>query len=134
HVPDAGRPAALDVGVEAGAAGAAARLGAVAGAELEQFAEQVEGLAQALGAGERAEVGAVRAVFLAGEVDPGVVLVEADRDVGVGLVVAQADVEARAVALDEALLGEQRLGLAGGDQRVDPFDPAGQPRAAAAGG
>ena len=131
-VADAGRPAALDVVVEAGAAGAAARLGAVAGAGLEQFAEQVEGLAQALGAAERAEVGAVGAVFLAGEVDAGVVLVEADGDVGVGLVVAQADVEARAVALDEALLGEQRLGLVGGDEGVDPLDPAGQARLAAA--
>ena len=95
-VADAGRPAALDVVVEAGAAGAPARLGALAGAELEQFAEQVERLAHPLGAREGAEVGAVGAVLLAGEVDPRVVLVEADRDVGVGLVVAQADVEARA--------------------------------------
>ncbi len=121
-VADAGRPAALYVVVEAGAAGAAARLGALAGAELEQLAEQVEGLAQALGAGEGAEVGAVGAVFLAGEVDARVVLVEADGDVGVGLVVAQADVEARPVALDEALLGQQRLGLVGGDERVDAVD------------
>ena len=38
---------------------------------------------------------------------------------GIGLVVAQADVEARPVLLDEALLGEQRLGLAGDDDALD---------------
>ncbi len=30
------------------------------------------------------------------------------------------------MALDEALLGEQRLGLGGGDQDVDAVDPAGE--------
>ena len=127
-VADAGRPAALDEVVEAGAAGAAAGLSALAGAELEQLAEQVEGLAHPLGAGEGAEVGAVRPVLLAGEVDPREVLVEADADVGVGLVVAQADVEARPVALDEALLGEQRLGLGRGDEALDPVDARGEAR------
>ena len=126
-VADAGRPAALDVVVEAGAAGAPAGLGPLAGAELEQLAEQVERLAHPLGAGEGAEVGAVGAVLLAGEVDARVVLVEADADVGVGLVVAQADVEARPVALDEALLGQQRLRLVGGDQHVEAVDPRGEP-------
>ena len=130
-VADAGRPAALDVVVEAGAAGAAARLGPLAGAELEQLAEQVERLPHPLGAGEGAEVGAAGAVLLAGEVDPRVVLVEADADVGVGLVVAQADVEARPVALDEALLGEQRLGLGRGDEGLDAVDARGQARLAA---
>jgi hypothetical protein len=70
-------------------------------------------------------------VFLPREVDPRVILVEADRDVGIGLVVAQADVETRPVALDEALLGEERLGLGRGDERVDPPDATGQPRLAA---
>ena len=130
-VADAGRPAALDEVVEAGAAGAAPGLGPLAGAELEELAEQVERLPHPLGAREGAEVGAAGAVLLAGEVDARVVLVEADADVGVGLVVAQADVEARAVALDEALLGEQRLGLIGGDEDVDPLDPRGEPRLAA---
>ncbi len=59
-VADAGRPAALDVVVEAGAAGAATGLGALAGAELEELAEQVERLAHPLGAGEGTEVGAAR--------------------------------------------------------------------------
>ena len=130
-VSDAGRAAALDEVVEAGAAGAAARLGSLAGAELEQLAEQVECLADPLGAREGPEVGAAGTVLFPGEVDPRVLLVEADADVGVGLVVAEADVEARPVALDEALLGEQRLGLGRGDQGLDPVDPRGQPGLAA---
>ena len=59
---------------------------------------------------------------LAGEVDARELLVEADPDVGIGLVVAQADVEPRPVALDELLLGEQRLGLGLGDEEVDRGD------------
>ena len=59
---------------------------------------------------------------LAGEVDARELLVEADRDVRIRLVVAQADVEPRPVALDELLLGEQRLGLGLGDQEVDRGD------------
>ena len=121
-VADAGRLAALDVVVEAGHARAPARLGPLAGPVLEQLAEQVERLAHPLGRGEGPEVGAVRAVALAGEVDARELLVEADRDVGIGLVVAQPDVEPRPVALDEALLGEQRLGLGLGDQRLDRVD------------
>ena len=49
HVAHARRLAALDEVVEAGAAGRAAGLGAVAGAVLEHLAEQVERLAHALG-------------------------------------------------------------------------------------
>ena len=110
-VADAGRLAALDVVVEAGNAGAPAGLRALAGPVLEELAEQVERLADPLGARERPEVGAVRPVPLAGEVDAGKLLVEADPDVGIGLVVPQPDVEPRAVALDEALLREQGLRL-----------------------
>jgi len=58
-------------------------------------------------------------VALAREVDARIVLVQRDRDVWIRLVVAQPDVEARLVALDEVLLGEQRLGLGGGDQELD---------------
>ena len=56
---------------------------------------------------------------LAREVDARELLVHRDRDVGIGLVVAQPDVEARLVLLDEVLLGEQRLGLAGDEQELD---------------
>ena len=59
---------------------------------------------------------------LAREVDAWKLLVEADPDVGVRLVVAEPDVEPRAVALDELLLGEQRLRLGLGDHEVDALD------------
>ena len=123
-VADAGRLAALDVVVEAGHARAPPRLRALAGAVLEELAQQVEGLAHPPGAGERPEVHAPRAVALAGEVDARELLVEADPDVRIRLVVAQPDVEPRPVALDELLLGEQRLGLGLGDEEVDRRDPA----------
>ena len=125
HVADARRPAALDEVVQARRAGVAAGLRALAGAVEEHLAEQVERVARALGARVRAEVGAVLAVALAGEVDAREVLVEADRDVRVGLVVAQPDVEARLVLADEVLLGEQRLRL----RRGPPGTRCGRPRA-----
>jgi hypothetical protein len=130
-VSDTRRPTALDEVVEAGTAGAASGLGPLAGPELEQLAEQVERLADPLGTGERAEVGAPGAVLLASEVDPRVLLVEADADIGVGLVVAEPDVESRPMPLDEALLGQQSLGLGGGRQELDPVDPRRQLRLAA---
>jgi hypothetical protein len=63
-------------------------------------------------------------VTLAGEVDPRELLVQADANVRIGLVVSQADVEAGPVALDELLLGQQGLGLGLGDQEVDRPDLA----------
>ena len=80
-VADAGRRAALDVVVEAGHARAPPRLGPLAGAVLEQPAEQVERLADPLRRRVGAEVDPRRAVALAGEVDARELLVEADRDV-----------------------------------------------------
>ena len=56
-------------------------------------------------------------------VHPGPLLVEAHRDVGIGLVVAQADVEPRSVLPDEALLGQEGFGLGIADQRLDGRDP-----------
>ena len=47
---------------------------------------------------------------------------------GIGLVVPQADVEARLVLLDEVLLGQQRLGLGVDDQRLDLIDHVDQIR------
>ena len=126
HVADAGRPAALDVVVEAGRARAPPRLRALAGAEEEDLAEQVERAAHALGRRVGAEVGALLAVALAGEVDPREVLVERDRDVRIRLVVAQPDVEARLVLADEVLLREQRLRLGLDDEVLDVVDESGQ--------
>src|SRR6195952_1027840 len=80
-VADAGRPAALDVVVEARRARAPPRLRPLAGAEQEDLAEQVERAADALGRRVGAEVGALLAVALAREVDAREVLVERDRDV-----------------------------------------------------
>jgi hypothetical protein len=59
---------------------------------------------------------------LAREVHAREILVERDGDERVGLVVAQADVEARAVLLDEALLCQQRLGLGGDHDGLDVRD------------
>jgi hypothetical protein len=59
---------------------------------------------------------------LAREVDAREVLVHRDRDERIGLVVAQSDVEARAVLLDEVLLGQQRLGLGGDEHELDRLD------------
>ena len=118
-VAHARRAAAVDVEVQARRARAPPRLGALAGAQQEDLAEHVERRARALGVRVRAEVGARAAVALAREVDAREVLVHRDRDVRVALVVAQADVELRLVALDQVLLGEQRLGLARQQQHVD---------------
>src|SRR3954447_1343899 len=134
HVADARRAAALDEVVEARAARGAAGLGAVTATVLEDLAEQVERLADTLRVAVRAEVGAVAAVLLAREVDPREVLVEADRDVRVRLVVSQPDVVARAVLADEVLLGEQRLHLGLGGDVLDVRDLVEQTRGAARGG
>jgi hypothetical protein len=65
-------------------------------------------------------------VALAREVHARELLVEAHSHVRVGLVVSQPDVEARPVALDELLLGEQRLGLRLRHQEVDRGDLPGE--------
>jgi hypothetical protein len=117
------RLAALDVVVEARNARASPGLGPLTGPVLEQLPEQVERLPHAAGARERPEVDAAGAVALAGEVHPGELLVEAHADVRVRLVVAQPDVEPRAMALDELLLRKERLGLRLGDEEVDRRHP-----------
>src|SRR3954451_7620650 len=122
HVADAGRPAALDVVVQARGARAPPRLDALAGAEEEDLAQKVQRAAYALGVRVGAEVDAVAAVALAREVNPRELLVHRDGDERIGLVVAQADVEARAVLLDEVLLGQQRLGLGGDEDELDRVD------------
>src|SRR5439155_2169874 len=121
-VADAGRLAALDVVVQAGAARRAPGLGTVARPVREELAEQVERLAHALGVREGTEVGPLGAMALAREVDARKALVERDPDVGIRLVVAQPDVVRRPVLLDEVLLREQRLGFVGGRDEVDRLD------------
>src|SRR5205085_3778550 len=134
HVAHARGLAALDEVVEAGAATRAAGLGAVAGAELEDLAQQVERLPYSLRIAEWPEVGAAAAVLLAREVDAREVLVEGDRDVGIGLVVCQPDVVAGAVLADEGLLGEQGLGLRLCGDELDVLDLVEKVGGAACGG
>ena len=52
----------------------------------------------------------------------GKVLLPVDLDVGIGLVVAQADVEARPVALDQLVFEDQRLQLGVGDDPLQVGD------------
>ena len=89
---------------------------------MNTFASTSSVRAHALGVRVGPEVGAAGPVALAREVHAREVLVERDRDERIGLVVAQADVEARPVLLDEALLGQQRLGLAGDHHALDALD------------
>ncbi len=59
---------------------------------------------------------------LPGEHHPRVLVLHGDHDVGVRLVVAQADVEGRPVLLDEVVLEQQGFDLVGGD---DPLQGRG---------
>ena len=63
---------------------------------------------------------------LAREHDPGVLVLDGDGDVRERLVVAEPDVEGRAVALDEVLLEVERLGLGRGDDHLDVAHPLDQ--------
>ena len=64
-----------------------------------------------------------RPVPLAGEHDARVLVLDRDGDVRERLVVAEAHVERRPVALDEVLLEVERLDLAAGDDHLDVGDP-----------
>ena len=80
-----------------------------AGPEREEAADQVHRLVDAACRGVRPEVAASVAHELARPLDAREVLAQRDPDVGVALVVLEADVEPRLVALDEVGLEEQRL-------------------------
>ena len=94
----------------------------VAGAVGEQAVEELEGLAQGLGAGVGAEV--KRTVFedAAGGGDAGVGLLHGHFQVEVLLVVAVGDIEARAVFLDEVVFQDQRLDFGVGHDDVEVGD------------
>ena len=124
---DARRRAALDVEVEAGDARMAARLRPLAWPELEDPIEHVEGLAHLLRVRVRPEVDRSAPVTLAGEHHAGIRVGDRHRDVRERLVVPQADVERRPVALDEVLLEVQRLRLALRDDHLDAPDPVDHP-------
>src|SRR2546422_10477530 len=95
----------------------------LAGAVREDAVEDVERLAYLLRVRVRPEVDDAAPVPLAREHDPRVVVLDGDGDVRERLVVAQADVERRAVALDEILLEVQGLDLGVGDDHLDIGNP-----------
>ena len=104
-----------------------AGLRALARPELEHAVEHVERLAHLLRVRVRAEVDGAATVPLAREHDPRILVGHGDGDVRERLVVAQAHVERRPVALDEVLLEMQGLGLGRGDDHLDPADPLDHP-------
>jgi hypothetical protein len=122
-VADARGQAAFDVVVEARDPRMPARLRPFAGPVREDAVEDVEGLAHLLRVRVRPEVDDPAAMSLAGEHDARVVVLHGHRDVRIGLVVAQADVERRPVAADEVLLEMEGLRLVRGDDHLDPLDP-----------
>ena len=124
---DAGRRAPLDVEVEARDPRVAARLRPFTRPELEHTVEHVERLAHLLRIRVRAEVDRAATMPLAREHDPRILVGHGDGDVRKRLVVAQAHVERRPVALDEVLLEMQRLRLGRGDDHLDPADPPDHP-------
>jgi hypothetical protein len=117
---------ALDVVIETGDARMAARLRPLAGPVREDTVEDVERLADLLRIRVRAEIDDPPAMALAREHDPRVLVLDSDGDVGERLVVAQPDVEGRAVPLDEVLLEVERLDLGVGDDHLEIGDPRGQ--------
>ena len=102
------------------------RLRPLARAVLEDAVEHVERLAHLLRVRVRPEVDDAAPVALAREHHARVLVLDRDRDVRERLVVAQADVERRPVALDQVLLDVERLRLGAGDDHLDVGDAAGQ--------
>src|SRR5262249_46133405 len=93
----------------AGPAPAVVVLGDVqgAGAELEDALQNLHGVAERAGAGERPVELDALAARLAGELDAGEVLADADLQIREGLVVLQLDVETRLDVLDQPGLHQQ---------------------------
>ena len=120
--PDARCEAAVDVEVEARDARVAPRSRPLAGPKAEDAIEDVERLAHLLRVRVRPEVDGARAMPLAREHDPRVLVRQRHRDVRERFVVAEPDVERRPVALDEVLLEVQRLGLVPRDDHLDVRD------------
>ena len=94
-----------------------------AGPEREEAPDEVHRLVDAAGRRVRPEIAAAVVDELPGALDAREVVGHGDLDVGVALVVLEADVEARLVALDEGGLEEQRLAHRVDDRVVDLGDP-----------
>ncbi len=118
---DARRAALADVAEQARPAdlpGALEHAGR-AGPRREHAQQQVERLADRPGVAVRAEVPHALALGAAHHLQPGVLLVQGDRERGIGLVVAVADVEPRVELLDPGVLELQRLDLGADDRPLD---------------
>ena len=107
---DAGPAAQLDVVIQAGARILAGDL-AVAGQVGEDAAQHIQGLVHRPDAGVGAEVARAVLDHLAGDGHLGEGVRPVHLDVGVALVVLEADVVARAVLLDQVHLEDERLEL-----------------------
>ena len=94
------------------------------GRKRKSAVQYVERLAHLLRVRVRPEVDRPRAVPLPREHDAWVLVGERHRDVRERLVVAEPDVERRAMPLDEVLLEVERLGLVPGDDDLDVRDEA----------
>jgi hypothetical protein len=123
-LPGARRRAAVDVEQQAGPARPRCPVvdPLAAGADREDPQEQVERLADRVRVRVRAEAAVPLAHLAPLDAGPGDLLRGGEDEVGVGLVVAVADVVPRAVPLDQRVLEVQRR-----DLRVD-HDPVDRPR------
>src|SRR6185312_2870250 len=91
-------------------------------ADAEELLQLIERVAHRPGARERSEVASGRAARAAVEGEPRELVIDAELHVREALVVAQYDVEARLVRLDEVVFEKQRLGLGVGDPDLDVLD------------
>src|SRR3990172_9472882 len=114
----AGREAALDLVLQAGPRPPAVQ-GLLAGTDSEEIADEAGRLAPQAGGDVRPSVDVAVFGRTAHDVQPGVLLGERQLEVGVVLVVAEAGVVARLVALDEVVLEGKRLHLAFRDDEVE---------------
>ena len=108
----AGAEAAFDVVLQAGARMVAIEVDLAAWDE-EAAMDEIDQPVREVSGEVRAEIGAAILAQAAGDEDLGMAVVHRQLDVGVGLVVAQQNVEARLALLDEVVLERQRLALVG---------------------
>ena len=118
---------ALIDGIEkAGAEEFLARIGfeylQVAGAKFEGPLEVLDSFFELINAGEWAIEFDAFGAGDAGDVDAGIIIVERDHQVGVGLVIDEANIKARLDVLDEAVFREERFDFAIGLERFEIDD------------
>ena len=128
-MPTQGAGAAGDLVQHAGTRAVGEHRG-LAGAQLEDLLQQRHALAHGAGTGERAEVAvaAVEPAAMEAQLRKGFA---GEADVGIALVVAEQDVVARLVCLDQVVLEQQRLAFGPGDGGLhagDLRDHQGDPR------